>query len=107
MNTDGETSCLALGPVVKFKAQDNEEDAIQIARLLPATGGMTTGNILNDALQVGDKIIMLVETLGLTRSLTERGVNKDQIPIIVERATAGIKDGRVHDAVTRLVEGLF
>ena len=105
--TDGETSCLTLGHVVKFKAQDNTEDALQIARLLPAIGGTPSGDVLKDALQVGDNIIMLVETLGLSQSLTERGVGKDQVPIIVDRATGGMKEGQLYDAVKRLVEGLF
>jgi alcohol dehydrogenase class IV len=106
-STDGETSCISLGHVVKFKAREREEDAKQIARLLPATGGKLSGDDLTDALEVGDRILALVETLGLRKSLTERGIGKDQIPTIVERATGGIKDGPLYDGVAKLIERLY
>lgn len=107
-NTDGETSCLTLGPVVIFKAQNSPEDAKQIARLLTACGGgPPSGEDLNDALEVGKRITEIGNILCLRRSLTERGIDRDQIPIIVERATGGLKEGLVYDGVTRLVEGFY
>lgn len=92
--------------MVEFKAHDNTEDTKQIARLLPATGGCPSGDDLEDAVEVARRIINLVSTLDLPQSLLERGVGKDQIPIIVERAT-GLKDGPTYDAIARLVEGFF
>lgn len=90
-----------------LKAQSKEEDAKQIAKLLPATGGKSTGDDLKDALEVGARIVGLVDTLGLHQTLTDRGVTKEEIPIIVERATGGMKEGPIYDAVTRLVEGFY
>ena len=104
----GITSCLTLGHVVKLKARSSDRDAKQIARLLPATGAQASGNELEDALEVGDRILGLVESLGLRQgSLSERGVGKGEIPIIVQRATGGMKEGPLFDAVTQLVESLF
>ncbi|PGH23592.1 hypothetical protein AJ80_02372 [Polytolypa hystricis UAMH7299] len=103
----GETSCITLGHVVKYKAKNNPDDARQIARLLPATGGTPSGDDFDDALEVGDRILRLVDTLGLRQELGSRGVGKDQIPIIVERAMGGIKSGPEYDAVVRLVDSFF
>lgn len=105
LSIDGETSCLTLGDVVKTKA--DTEDATQIARLLSATGGKPSGDIQEDAREVGNRINELVATLGLRTSLSEKGVGKDQVPIIVSRALNGMTEGPVYDAVTRLVEGLY
>lgn len=91
-----------------FKAQNSPEDAKQIARLFTACGGGTSsGEDLKDALEVGRKITGLGDILCLRRSLTERGIGRDQIPIIVERATGGLTEGPVYDGVTRLVEGFY
>ena len=103
---DGETSCLTLGDVVKLKAEDPEA-AEQIARLLPAFDGKASGNAREDAREVGNKISELVARLGLRQNLTEKAVSKDQVPIIVGRATGGMTEGPVYEAVTRLVEGLY
>lgn len=102
---DGETSCLTLGAVVKLRA--NTDDAQQIARLLPATGTASSGNAKADAQVVGDSINELVKKLDLSQTLTEIGVSKDQIPIIVERATNGVKEDPLRDSVTQLVERLY
>jgi hypothetical protein len=89
-------------------AHHKQDDAEQIARLLPAVGGRRTDDRLNDALEVGERIIALVEVLGLhPPTLTERGIGRDQIPIIVQRATGGLKEGPMLDAVTQLVERFF
>ena len=92
--------------MVKFKAE-NAEDAKQIARLLPATGGQASGDTREDAREVGRRINDLVATLGLRQNLNERGIGKDQIPIITGRATRGMTEGPVYDAVMHLVEGLY
>ena len=60
-----------------------------------------------DAEQVGDKIKELVATLGLTQTLSENGIDRDQTPIIVSRAIGGVTEGPLYDSVTRLVEKLY
>ncbi|KAJ5196742.1 Maleylacetate reductase [Penicillium cf. viridicatum] len=104
----GVTSCLTLGKVVKLKAHESVENAKQIARLLPGIGGSLTGDELQDALQVGDRIIALVSSLRFDFSgLSARGISKDEIPIIVQRALGGATDGPLYDQVKALVETLF
>ena len=60
-----------------------------------------------DAQEVGSRINDLVATLHLRQNLTEIKVGKDQIPIIVGRATGGKTEGPLFDAVAQLVEGLY
>lgn len=103
----GETSCLTLGNVVKLKAKGNQDDAKQIARMLNGIGGQCSGNPDSDAQMVGNRINRLVDELGLHQSLTERGVGKDQVDVITSRATGGMKEGPMFDAVKGLVEGLW
>jgi alcohol dehydrogenase class IV len=104
----GITSCLTLGHVVKLKARKSQQDAKQIARLLPVIGAPASGDDLQDALQVGDSILRLVDSLGLRQGgLSERGVGRGEIPIIVQRATGGLKEGPMYDIVSQLVESLF
>lgn len=93
--------------MVIFKAHGNPGDAKELARLLPSIGGRSSGDDLEDAVEVGRRIIDLVSFLGLSQSLTGKGIGRDQVPIIVERATGGVKDGPTYDAIARLVEGLF
>lgn len=102
----GITSCLTLGHVVKLKAEDSKS-AAQIARLAPFIGLTRTGDDLEDATQCGQRILDLVEILGLSTTLSMRGVGKDQIPIIVKRATGGQESGPTYDRVAALVKGLF
>lgn len=102
----GVTSCLTLGHVVKLKAED-PASAEQIARMAPFIGLSRTGNDQEDAKQVGQAILDLVQNLGLKTSLTERGVEHDQVPIIVKRATGGQEIGPLVDKVTALVKGLY
>ena len=91
-----------------MKAQAQNSIAVQIARLLPAAGGTKSGDDLEDALEVGRRVAGLVEKLGLhPATLTERGVKRDQIPVIVERATGGLTEGPLYDSVRELVEGFF
>jgi alcohol dehydrogenase class IV len=57
-------------------------------------------------MEVGGRIIDLVLQLGLQQTLSERGVSKNEIPTIVERATK-LTEGREHSSVTVLVENFF
>jgi len=102
----GVTSCLTLGHVVKLKAEDPKA-AAAVSRVLPFIGGARSGNDQHDSEKVGDAILKLVADLGLKTTLTEKGVGKDQVQIIVERATGGMKDGPIYDKVKALVENLY
>lgn len=101
----GITSCLTLGHVVKLQA-GNPEAAEQVARLLPFIGETKSGDDKKDAEKVGDRILKLVQDLGLDHDLRNYKVGKDQIPIIVERATRQ-KEGELYNKVEGLVKGLF
>jgi alcohol dehydrogenase class IV len=101
----GVTSCLTLGHVVKLKAQ-NPEDAKQIARALPFIGEKASGDDKKDAERVGERILKLVEDLGLKTNLTDLGVGKDQVGIVAERATR-TKSGKLFDDVSKIVESLY
>jgi alcohol dehydrogenase class IV len=102
----GITSCLTLGHVVKLKAED-PKSAAQIARLAPFIGLSRTGDDWEDATQCGQRILDLVGNLGLSTTLSKRGVSEDQLPIIVKRATGGQESGPTYDRVAALVKGLF
>ncbi|KAF2433577.1 maleylacetate reductase [Tothia fuscella] len=102
----GITSCLTLGHVVKLKAQDPAA-ASEIARMLPFIGKSRSGNDREDAIEVGNSILQLVQSLSLKTTLTERGVGEDQVSIIVKRATGGLEDGPLYDKVADLVRNLY
>lgn len=109
VTVDGETSCLTLAPVVRLMAARDENACSQISRLLlPALGGNSCGNGLEDSFRFADRIESLVSELGLgNKSLTDWGVERSQIPVIVQRALKNSSDeGLIHD-VERLVEKLF
>lgn len=115
----GITSCLTLGHVVKLKARSSSADAAQVASILhsiPAEyGAQATGDDLKDADAVGDAILKLVSDLGFKSTLTEKGVGRDQVDIIVQRATGGLsgKDGKSEEEqkmvgwIKKLVESLY
>ena len=100
----GITSCITLGKVVKFKAE-NLEDAIRIARALSYTGQTSTGDAKEDAVKVGDAIIDLVRGLDLESSPKQYGVGEDQIPKITKLATKQ-SEGPLYDRVAELVKSL-
>jgi len=102
----GITSCLTLGHVVKLKARDPDA-AKQIARLLPFVGETASGNAQKDAEKVGERVLQLVEDLGLDADLRNYQVDRSEIPTITQRATGGQESGPVYDAVAGLVKGLF
>ena len=111
----GVTSCLTLGHVVKLKARQSAENADAIAAILPYMGGQRSGDNLRDSDAVGDKILGLVEDLGLKTNLTEKGVGKDQLDVICARATGGLTpqkeksqgEEELLKGVRGLVEGLW
>lgn len=97
----GITSCLTLASVVKLKAE-KEEDAQQLARVLPYIGQTRTGDDRKDAVQVGDAVDGLLRELGLDTTLTEHSVDEDQIPKIARLATK-TEEGDLFDSVVSLV----
>lgn len=101
----GVTSTLTLGHVVKLKAQEPEA-ATQLARLLPFLGESRSGDDRKDAEIVGDRILRLVQDLGLATNLESYGVGRDQASLIVERATKKTS-GPLFDKVLALVHGLY
>ncbi|CAJ2500261.1 Uu.00g031140.m01.CDS01 [Anthostomella pinea] len=102
----GITSCLTLGHVIKLKAAGSKEDAAQLARMAPFIGISRSGDDQKDAVAVGDAILKFVEKLGLKTTLTEKGVGKDQVPVITKTAT-GAESGELFDKVKGLVEDLY
>jgi alcohol dehydrogenase class IV len=116
----GITSCLTLGHVVKLKAKMSEEDAGKIAAILPfLPGKKESGDQGKDAQEVGERILGLVRELGFKTTLTEKGVGKDQLDVITQRATGfkgylnsggDAKDAKAQQLaveVRKLVEGLY
>jgi alcohol dehydrogenase class IV len=102
----GKTSCLTLGHVIKLKAHDPAA-AEQIARMAPFIGVSTAGSQQEIATAVGQKVLDLVKEMGLFSTLTDWKVGKDQVDIIVKRATGGTSSGPIYDAVANLVKGLY
>ena len=118
----GITSCMTLGHVVKLKAKLSGEDAQKIAAVLPflpGGKGSSGSDEVKDAEEVGERILGLVKELGFTTTLTEKGVSREELDTIVERAT-GFKgyssestEGKDEKAqrlaveVRKLVEGLY
>ena len=111
----GITSCLTLGHVVKLKARQSAENAEEITKILPYISEKPSGDNVKDSDLVGDRILSLVQDLGLKTTLTKEGVGKDQLDIICARATGGLmpdkekskQEEQVLDAVRKLVEGLW
>jgi alcohol dehydrogenase class IV len=101
----GITSCLTLGHVVKLMAA-KPEAAEQVARLMPFIGETKSGNDKEDAEKVGERVLKLVKDLGLDYDLKNYQVDKDQIPVVANRAT-GQKEGELYEKVEELVKGLF
>ncbi|KAF2673568.1 Dehydroquinate synthase-like protein [Microthyrium microscopicum] len=101
----GITSCITLGHVAKLKSHDPAA-AEQLARMAPFVGAKVTGTAQIDASAVGDRVLELVEELGLTTRLSDKGVGDDQVPIIVKRATKQ-ESGPVFDKVAEIVKAMF
>lgn len=111
----GITSCMTLGHVVKLKARWDPKDAAAVAGILTALGEPRSGDDVKDADAIGDKILKLVSDLGFKTTLTEKGVGKDQIDIILQRATGGLsgqegkseKEIEMVNAIRQLIESLY
>ncbi|KAJ5916750.1 hypothetical protein N7504_000765 [Penicillium tannophilum] len=109
----GITSCMTLGPVVKLQGRQDEESAKSIAAILPYIFEKQSGNDLEDSDLVGDRILQLVQEIGLKSDLTTENVSKDQVDIICARATrleAGrttTEERQFWNSVRELVEGLW
>ncbi|RAL00113.1 Dehydroquinate synthase-like protein [Aspergillus ibericus CBS 121593] len=112
----GVTSCVTLGKVVGFVVAgglgggEGEKGVVrvQVARLCEAVGGVRTGDVVVDAGVVGERIEGLVEGLGLrVRSLSELGIRREEVPVIVKRALRGVQEGEMYERVVRLVESFF
>lgn len=112
----GITSCLTLGHVVKLKAKWDPKDAAAVARILEVLPGeKRSGDDVQDAEVVGDRILKLVDELGFKTTLTEKGVDRDQLPTILQRATGGLSDKeskseqeqRMVDGLKKMVESLY
>ena len=113
----GITSCMTLGNVVELKARLSGDDAAKVANILPFLGETASGDALKDAEKVGDRINGLVKDLGFKTTLTEKGVGRDEVDIIVKRATGGLnpdpnkkassKEETLALEVRKLVEELY
>lgn len=104
----GITSCLTLHRVVLLKAEQDAIACSQIARILPVLGRQSSGDTRRDGIAVATCIENLVDELGVDhRSLAARGVGNDQISIICQRSTRGLKDHRMLQGVESLVRDLF
>ncbi|KAJ5760390.1 hypothetical protein N7520_007546 [Penicillium odoratum] len=83
----GITSCITLGHVVKLQARQDEKSAGEIAAILPYIGEKRSGNDVEDSDLVGNRILGLVQQIGLKTDLTIKGVGKNQVDVICARAT--------------------
>lgn len=92
---------------MKIKANLDAAAAAQLARILPLIGQSRSGDDVVDANKAGDAVLELVQRLGLKTTLTEKGVGRDQVDVIVRRATGGQTEGPVYDAVKKLTESLY
>jgi len=69
-------------------------------------GQRRSGDARVDAEMVGDRVLDLVKRLGLDSDLGGFAVGREEIPVIVKRAT-GLESGPVYEAVEELVSRLF
>jgi alcohol dehydrogenase class IV len=102
----GITSCITLGAVVKMKAQSDDNACHEIARMVPFIGLQSTSDTKKDAEAVSDAIVKLVQELGLTTKLRDKGVGEDQVPVIVKRAS-GKESGPEFEKLKGLVRSLL
>ncbi|KAK5059833.1 hypothetical protein LTR84_009716 [Exophiala bonariae] len=82
----GVTSCITLGGTVKLVARLKKENARNLSAILPHIGEKQSGNNIQDCDSVGDRILQLVDLLGLQTTLTEYEVGTDQLDIIAARS---------------------
>lgn len=110
----GITSCMTLGPAVKLVGRLRNENAKNIAAILPYIGEKQSNSDVTDCDRVGDRILQLVRELGLHTTLTDRQVGKDQVDIITARSLrlqpgkqVEPKDKELFQAVKELVRRLW
>lgn len=110
----GITSCVTLGHVVKLKAKQNKGHADMIAAILPHIGETRSGDDIRDSNLVGDRILRLVQDMGLKTTLADRSVDRDQVDIITRRAmgmgsasSPSQQENELYQAVRGLVQGLW
>lgn len=103
----GITSCLTLAPVVALKAETaSREDKKWLANALFYLRIPPSGSLDKDILILSNAIRDLVDRLGLTSTLSEYKVPKEDLPGIAERAL-GRSDDPIHPQVVKLLEGLY
>ncbi|KAK9446550.1 dehydrogenase [Limtongia smithiae] len=103
----GITSCLTLAPVIKFKATNNPDEAVMIARAVPYVGKTSTGDPAKDSLIVSEAIKELVHTLGHSSTLTQYNVPPGDAEAIAEHALGGDRNHPLFETATNLVKGLY
>ena len=107
----GVTSCLTLGEVVKLKGRAG----VDVGMVLEVLGEKRTRSTEGDGERVGSMVNELVERVGEKTTLSEKGVGKDEVEVILKRASGGLseKEGRSEEEekqigeLRKLVEGLF
>ncbi|KAJ3808998.1 alcohol dehydrogenase IV [Lentinula aff. lateritia] len=103
----GITSCLTLAPVVELMAEiGTEQDKEYLAKTLFYLRKPSTGTVEGDVLALSASIKQLVADLGLSTTLTDYNVPRDDIPTIA-RNTLGTETHPVFPKVVKLLEGLY
>ncbi|KAJ3856244.1 alcohol dehydrogenase IV [Lentinula lateritia] len=103
----GVTSCLTLAPVVELMAEiGTEQDKEYLAKTLFYLRKPSTGTVEGDVLALSASIKQLVADLGLSTTLTDYNVPRDDIPTIA-RNTLGTETHPVFPKVVKLLEGLY
>ncbi|KAJ3920425.1 alcohol dehydrogenase IV [Lentinula edodes] len=103
----GITSCLTLAPVVELMAEiGTEQDKEYLAKALFYLQKPSTGTVEGDVLELSASIKQLVADLGLSTTLTDYNVPRDDIPTIA-RNTLGTETHPVFPKVVKLLEGLY
>ncbi|KAJ3909162.1 alcohol dehydrogenase IV [Lentinula edodes] len=103
----GITSCLTLAPVVELMAEiGTEQDKEYLAKALFFLRKPSTGTVEGDVLALSASIKQLVADLGLSTTLTDYNVPRDDIPTIVQN-TLGTETHPVFPKVVKLLEGLY
>ncbi|EKM54125.1 uncharacterized protein PHACADRAFT_145770 [Phanerochaete carnosa HHB-10118-sp] len=103
----GITSCITLAPVVALMAETAcHEDKEWLANAIFYLRIPSSGSLDKDILTLSDAIRGLVDKLGLTSTLTEYIVPKEDLPKIAER-TLGRADGPLYPEVVKLLENMY
>ena len=98
----GITSCITLPGVVRYMAE-KPEAAEQLARVMPFIGLKRSHDDKKDAVEVGNAVERLVNSLGLESRLSEYSVGEDQVPVIARTSTKQ-EAGPVFDAAKKIAQ---